>query len=347
MLKQMMKGGFLLVVCCLSTAGLAADKSKAASSAFVETATVQEVVHADQVSSTGTLVSIPGIVVRPEISGRITKIYFKSGDVVQSGAPLIEINPDVVKAQVVQAQAELRLNKLNFDRSFALYQSHDISKSDFDKSQSDYISAKAKVESAQAQLRQTNIVAAFAGKLGLSQVNIGDYVNAGQSVVNLQTLDPLKVDFSIPEICHSKIAVGQQVSLRTDAYPQESFIGTVEAVESLVNQNNRTLNIRANVPNEKGKLIPGGFVEVSLKFADRKLIMIPQTSLVYSLAGNYVYKVVGGKAEKVAVTLGEKDSNNVVVKSGLSVGDVVVTTGQLKVHPGADLIVVENKKEAS
>lgn len=345
MLKRLVSGIFLLTSCCLAHTALATEVKSKIPPAFVETTTVQDVMHLDQVSSTGTLVSVPGIVVKPEISGRITKIYFKSGDIVPSGAPLIEINPDIVRAQLVKAEADLNLDKLNFERSSQLYKSHDISKSDFDKAQADYSSAKAQVESVQAQLRQTVIVAAFAGKLGISQVNIGDYVNAGQSIVNLQTINPLKVDFSIPEICHSKVAVGQQVSLRTDAYPQEVFIGTVEALESLVNLNNRTLNIRANVPNEKLKLIPGSFVEATLKFSEQKAIMVPQTSVVYSTDGNYVYKVVAGKAEKSPVVLGEKDSNNVVVKSGLKVGDVVVTVGQLKIQPGASVVIV-NKKPA-
>ena len=346
MLKQIVITIFLLTL-CWSNIALAASKPKTMPPVFVETTTIQTTSHQDQISSTGSLLSIPGIVVKPEIPGRITKIYFNSGDVVQKGVPLVEINPDIIKATLIQTLAELKLNKLNFERSATLYKTRDISKSDFDQAQANYVSAKAGVDSAQAQLQQTTIVAPFAGKLGLSQVNVGDYVNIGQNIVNLQTLDPLKVDFSIPELYQSKIAVGQIVSLCSDAYPHETFSGKVEAFESLVNTNNRTLNVRANVPNKNGKLIPGGFVEVSLQFAEQQLIMIPQTAIVYDPSGNYVYKVVAGKAEKTAVTLGEKNADNVTIKSGLKVGDVVVTAGQIKMYPGAQVIVAGNKPPGS
>ena len=342
MLKQIVIIVFLLTFCC-SNVALAASKPKTMPPVFVETITVQTTSHQDQISSTGSLLSIPGIIVKPEISGRITKIYFNSGDVVQKGALLIEINPDIIKATLVQALAELKLNKLNFDRSATLYKTRDISKSDLDQALANYSSAKASVESAQAQLQQTTIVAPFTGKLGLSQVNVGDYVTAGQNIVNLQTLDPLKVDFSIPELYQSKVAIGQILSLRSDAYPNETFSGKVEAFESLINQNNRTLNVRANVPNKNGKLIPGGFVEINLQFAKQQLIMIPQTAIVYDPSGNYVYKVVAGKAEKTSVVLGEKNSDDVTIKSGLKIGDVVVTAGQIKISPGAQVILAGSK----
>ncbi|MBU0744969.1 MAG: efflux RND transporter periplasmic adaptor subunit [Gammaproteobacteria bacterium] len=313
---------------------------------FVETYVAKTKSYPDQIMSTGTLISIPGIIVKPEISGRITKIYFNSGDMVSEGSLLIEINPDIIKAQLAAAQAKLRLNKLNFDRSSSLYKTHDISKSDFDQAQANYNSARANVDSMQAELQQTTIVAPFAGKLGLTQVNVGDYVSAGQSIVNLQTIDPLKVDFSVPEFYQSKVTLNQQVFLRTDAYPGKIFHGSVEAFESLINQNNRTLSIRANVPNKEAKLIPGGFVEVALQFSVQQLIMVPQTSIVYAPDGNYVFKVVAGKAEKTKVILGAKDSNNVVVKTGLKDGDVVITAGQIKVRPGSAVMVAGNKKPA-
>lgn len=333
---------FILISSCFSLA-LAAEKTKAAP-VNVETVTVQLVSHPDQISATGTLISIPGIIVKPEISGRVTKIYFKSGEVVSTSTPLIEINPEIIKAQLAEAEAALNLNRLNFSRSTALYKTHDIAKSDFDQAKANYDGAQAKVASVLAQLQQTTVVAPFAGKLGLSQVNVGDYINVGQSIVNLQTLDPLKVDFSIPELYQNRVAIGQTVLLHTDSNPGKTFSGQVEAVESLINQNNRTLNVRANIPNKNGELIPGGFAEVTLRFAEERLIMVPQTAIVYSLGGNYVFKVVANQAEKVMVTLGSKDSNNVVIQSGLKVGELIITSGQTKIYPGSPVLVNENKK---
>lgn len=331
---------FIVILGCYTNGS--AVKAKAADKAptvSVETVVVKFTPKSEQIVSTGNLIAIPGIIVKPEVGGRITNIYFTSGDVVEQGTALVEINPDIIQAELVAAQAELKVNRLNFERSFSLYQTHDISKSDFDRAQANYNSAKANVDSTRAQLRQTAIVAPFPGKLGLSKVSVGDYVTAGQSIVTLQTVDPLKVDFSVPEVYQSKIKVGQTVILRTDAYPQETFSGQVEAIESLINQNNRTLNIRANVPNKNGKLVPGGFVTVTVLLSERQAVAIPQTSIVYDPDGSYVYKVVEGKARKTKVVLGEKDSDNVIVTAGLALGDVVVTAGQLKIYPGAQVIV--------
>jgi len=329
----------------LNPADLAfAKSSPAIPPAFVDTITVQPSARQDQISVTGSLISIPGIVVKPEISGRITKINFKSGDTIAAGTPLIEINPDLIKAQLAQAQARSQLTRLQFERATKLYKTADVSKNDFDTAQANYNSARAQVEYAQAQLRQANIVAPFFGKLGLSQVNLGDYVNAGQSIVNLQLLDPLRVDFSISEAYLSKVTIGQNVLLHTDAYPNETFTGKVEAIESLINQNNRTLNVRASVPNKDGKLLPGTFAEVTLQFGEQQqLIIIPQTAVVYTPEANYVFKVVNDKAVRVAVVIGDRDSDNIVIKSGIKAGDVIVTAGQLKIREGSPVAMTENK----
>lgn len=348
MLKQIVTCFFLIMV--LNPVGLAAAKSSSAVPAtFVDVVTVQPSTRQDQVVATGSLVSIPGISVRPEISGRITKINFKSGDTVAAGDPLVEINPDLIKAQLAQAQARVQLTRLQFERASKLYKTADISKNDFDIALANYDAARAQVEYSQAQLRQVNIVAPFFGKLGLSQVNLGDYVNAGQSViVNLQLLDPLRVDFSISEAYLGKVRVGQVVSLRTDAYPNETFTGKVEAIESLINQDNRTLNVRASVPNKDGKLLPGTFVESTLQFGlQQRLIIIPQTAVVYTPEANYVFKVVDGKAVKVAVVIGERDSDNIIIKSGIKEGDVIVTAGQLKIHEGSPVDITKSKSSAS
>lgn len=342
MLKQIINATVCIIL--LSYTDLVLANSAQIPPAFVEAITAQPTSRQDQVAATGTLIAIPGIVVKPEISGRITKIYFKSGDSIVAGAPLIEINTDILKAQLAKAQAQAQLTRLQFARFSKLYKTHDISKADFDKAQADYNSAQAQVENVQAQLRQANITTPFTGKLGLSQINIGDYVNAGQNIVNLQSLDPLKVDFSVPEAYLSKVAVGQTVLLKTDAYPEETFVGKVEAIESLINDNNRTLNIRANIPNKDGKLLPGAFVETTLQLAlQQNLIIIPQTAVVYAPEGNYVFKVINGKAKKAAVILGTLDNKKVVIKSGIKAGDVIVTAGQLKIHEGAPVVVTKSK----
>lgn len=331
--------GFVLVFGTMFSYGKQA-KGMQMPPSFVETSTVALSNRQQQVAATGTLTAIPGIVIKPEISGRVTKVYFKSGDTVKKGAPIIEIYPDIIKAELAQAEATLQLTKLNYDRSVQLYKSHDVSKADNDKATADYNSAKARVEQAKAQLSQTTIVAPFNGRLGLSQINIGDFVSSGTEIVNLQSMDPIYVDFSIPEVYISKVATGQDVKVRTDAYPGVTFIGKVEALESAINQANRTLMLRASIPNKDGKLIPGTFVEVSvLVNVEQQAIEIPQTAVVFSPEGNFVYKVIDGKASKAIVTLGDRDADKVVVKNGLVAGDVIITSGQLKVQDGAPVMV--------
>ena len=311
--------------------------------AFVETIKVKPVVLDEEVYATGTLLSIPGAVIKAEIPGRITKVHFNSGSMVKEGEQLIEINPDVIKAQLAAAEAQFNLSRLNLSRAKTLYGSRDIAKSDFDQVQANYNADEARVKGLRSTLAQAIIVAPFAGRLGLSQISIGDYVNAGQNIVNLQTIDPLKVDFSISEVHQHRVAVGQHVVLKSDAYPANVFSGTVEAVESLINQNNRTLTIRASVPNPDGLLVPGGFVGVTLSLDPQSTIMVPQTAIVYALDGNYLFKMVSGKAEKTKVELGIKDRDSVEIKSGVSEGDVIVTTGQMKIAPNTKLIDVSDQ----
>lgn len=345
MLKQVLTWILFGTILHYNTAIMA--KSAKIPPTFVEVITVVGNDHQEQISATGSLISIPGIIVKPEISGRITKVYFKSGDTVAAGTSLVEINTDVIKAQLADAKAQSNLAKAQFGRAEELYKTKDVSKDAFERAKANIASAQAKLENMQAQLRQANIVAPFAGKLGLSQVSVGDYVNAGQSVlVNLQSMDPLSVDFSIPENYLSKVAIGQTVLLRTDAYPKEIFTGTVEAIESLINQKNRTLSIRASVPNKDGRLLPGAFVETTLQLSkQQKLIMVPQTAVVYSPSGNYVFKIINNKAQKAPVTIGERDSSNIIIKSGISIGDTIITAGQLKIGDGSPVIIVGNNKK--
>lgn len=314
--------------------------------AMVETSTVHLTSQQVQIATTGNVIAIPGITIKPEASGRITKIFFKSGDQVTAGAPLIEINPDILKARLTQTIAEWKLAQLNYERSAKLYETHSISKADLDNSKAKLSSTKAEVDSAQASLNQTTVTAPFSGQLGLSAVNLGDFVNIGQNIVNLESLDPIFIDFTIPEVYLKEISKGQTILIRSDIYPKETFTGTVVATESRIDPTNRTLKLRAAVANKEGKLLPGTFVEVNLltkKLAD--VISIPQTAVVYSSDGNYVFTVEKNKAVKVSVQLGDRTAENIVVTEGLKPGDVVITAGQQKVHPGGPVIIINDKNQ--
>lgn len=327
-------------------AGKKATQKSALPPVVVEVAKVSSSTIYDQLTATGTLISFPGVVVKPEIAGRVTNVYFKSGDEVQAGTPLIEIYPDIIKAQLLQSQSELKLNQLNFERYAKLYATRTVSKADYDQSKANLDSSTAKVAQMQANLGQTLIKAPFSGHLGVNLISLGQYISVGQDIVSLQSLDPIYVDFTIPEIYTSKIAVNQEVKIQSDAYPDEVFKGKVVAIDPLVNQSTRSIKVRAEIANKDKKLLPGAFAEVILFVGSAKqVIKIPQTAIIYDPNGNYVYKVIDNKAVKAMVTLGARDDKNIVIQNGLVVGDVVVTAGQLKIaQEGTPVIVATPHK---
>jgi membrane fusion protein (multidrug efflux system) len=302
---------------------------------IVNTVKVQYKNYQQKIISTGSLIAIPGIMVKSEVSGRIAKIDFKSGKKVAMGAPLIEINSDILKPQLIQAKAELDLEMKQFDRVAKLFQRHFISESDVDSIKTKLVTDKSKVSQYEAELKQMMVTAPFDGTLGLAMVSLGDYVEKGQEIVKLNKLNPIYADFSIPETLLTAVAIGQTVLLSSDAYPQQVFEGKVVAFDSGVNQSNRTIMVRAGIPNKGEKLFPGVFVKAILLVGKpKKVMVIPQTAVIRSADENYVYKVQDGKAKKVKVILGESNADFVIINSGLQINDKVITSGELKVSDG-------------
>lgn len=302
---------------------------------LVEIATAQKTQWQQRVETAGSLKAEQGVMVKPEIAGRITKILFKSGQLAKKNDPLVQLNPDIIKAELAADKAELALQKANYERVLALNKLQATSKAEMDKASAQYQNAQANFERAQARLNQTLITAPFDGRLGLRLANVGDYVSVGDNLVNLQDTDPMLVDFDIPEVYLGKIAVGQTVLIRVDAYPNKTFTGTVTAFNSAVDMSTRTLEMRAETPNKDGLLIPGSFADVTLFVGPtRPVIEIPKTALIYSSQGPFVYKVVQNKAVKTPVSLGEVYDKTVIVEKGLAAGDKVITAGQLKIQDG-------------
>lgn len=284
---------------------------------------------------TGTLVAEHGLVVKSEVAGRISKLFFKSGQTIHANDPLVQLNPDVLEAQLKQNEAELHLDELAFERNKGLAEKKVVSVADYDQVLANYQSAQAKVAGVEAELNQLLIRAPFAGKLGLQQINIGDYVDAGTPIVNLQSVDPIYVDFSVAEINMDQIKLGQLVTVQVTAYPSQKVSGHVIAMESLINPDTRTLMVRAILPNSKGNLIPGAFVEVQLSGSQRqRVIAVPETALLNTAAGpmTAVYVVKNNQAVLTKVTLIKQRRNDVLVNSGLKAGDQIVIFGQMKLQ---------------
>lgn len=306
----------------------------------VEVSKAKQTIDQQQISAIGSLAAVQGIVVRPEIPGKVSKIYVKSGQMVTANTPLIEINPNIYQAQLAQAQARLKLAKLAYGRAAKLYKTHAVSTAELDQAAENMNVEEGEVAELQAKLAQTIIKAPFGGRLGLIQVNVGDYVNIGQAIVNLQALDPLRVDFTIPETYLASLAVGQKVTVKVDPYPGKIFTGQIYALDSRLDSNTRSLAVRAKINNPEHKLLPGIFAEVTLFIGTKKpAISIPQTALMYDASGSYVYKVVKNRAVKTAVTVGKQGSKTVVITKGLTVNAIVVSAGQIKLRDGSAVMV--------
>lgn len=293
----------------------------------VKTQPWQQEIHA-----TGSLSALDGIVVRPEIPGRVTQIYFKSGEDVTQGTPLMALDQNILQAQLKSYQANLVLRQQQYDRAGKLYKLNAVAQADFQTAESNLRAAQAQTDEAAAQLKQAIITAPFNGRLGLRLVSVGDYVTPGQNLVNLQSLNPIVVNFSVPEVYLNKIAVGDNVEIHSDAFPNQAFNGKVYALDSVIDPNTRTLPMRATIPNPDKKLLPGSFVEVTL-FAGQQqnVITIPQMAILSSLQGNYVYRLVDGKAIKTPIEILSRGDTNTIIKSGLKAGDIIITDGQIKI----------------
>jgi membrane fusion protein, multidrug efflux system len=322
----------------ISVYGKDKKSAEANEAVLVEIASVQSQSFNKHITLTGTLRANQGVMVRPEVAGRITQIYFKSGTMVVAGTPLVQLNQEVILAQLQQSQAELQLAEQNYARTLALYKMRTLARADLDNVTSRLNAAKAKVNEYQAQLDQTLIKASFTGKLGLSAVNLGDYVHVGQDLVSLEALDPIEVEFSVPQVYLDNLVVGQNVNITADAYKGQKFSGKIYAIDAQINLSNRTVAVRATIPNAAGKLLPGTFVEAELDLTSKTTnLVIPQVAVFYDVGKSYVYKVVGDKVSKTQVELGDRDRENVVLISGLNVNDKIVTAGQLNIEDGAKI----------
>ena len=295
----------------------------------------------DQIHSTGTISAIKGVIVRPEVAGRITKIYFTSGTDVKKGEPLFQIFPDILNAQLANDQAALALAQVNYDRTTVLYQKKVASKEQLDQYTSQLQQAQANLDQTKAQLVQHNIFAPFAGRIGLKMVDVGDYVNAGTDVVTLQQMNPLRIDFNVPDRYINTLAIGDTVEVKPSSSDDNTiYVGNVYAFNAAVDPDTRSFSMWAQIPNPKENLIPGTYVDITLYVGKpHPVITVPQTAALFSPQGEYVYVIVDNKAVKTQVTVGMRENNWIEVKSGLKADDVVVTAGQVKLYDGAPVAV--------
>ena len=290
----------------------------------------------EEVSAVGTLLSNESVVIRPEIAGLITEVAFEEGANITQGDLLFGLEDSIYQAELEDAQARLLLSQRNYERASDLYDRGAGTARSRDEAEAELRTARAAVQLAEARLRKTQIEAPISGVLGLRHVSEGDYVVAGDDLVNLEDIQPLKVDFSIPERFLANLGIGQRVQVTADAFPGEVFTGEVYASNPQIDVNGRSIEVRARIDNSDMRLRPGLFVRVRLELGRREdAIVIPEQSLVPRDEDVFVYKVEDQTARLTKVATGQRKYGKVEIVEGLAPGDVVVVAGQLKLNDGA------------
>ncbi len=308
-----------------------------------------------QLTAVGTLRAVRGVDVTTEIAGLVRSVDFKSGDEVKFGQVLTQLNADSDLAQLRSLEAAAELAATVYERDKAQVEAEVLSQAQLDNDAADLKSKRAQVAQQVATLDKKTIRAPFAGKLGISTVNPGQYLNPGDKLVTLQTIDPIYVDFYFPQQQLPQVAIGQEVTVTADAYPGTTFIGKVNAINPKVDSSTRNVEIEATVPNAKRLLLPGMFAAVKLNSGgEQRYLTLPQTAITYNPYGDtvFVVKRAEGKDEKkdekakptlvaqqVFVTTGPTRGDQVAILTGVEAGTEVVTSGGVKLKNGTPLII--------
>jgi len=314
----------------------------------VETMPVARRPVARGITAVGSLRSDETVVLRPEVAGLIREIRFQEGQPVTQGQVLVRLDDAIARAELAQASANLALAQSQNRRAASLQAEGFISQQGRDEATNNLKVQQAAVALARARLDKTVIVAPFAGVIGLRNVSVGDYVNAGQDLVQLEAINPLKVDFRVPEMYLTQVRAGQALEVRFDALPEIQRAGVVVAISPVVDAGARSLSVRAQVPNDDGLLRPGLFARVQLLFAREEVLVVPEAALAPAGQVQYVYRVVnsaggepraGQQAERVAVVIGQRRDGVVEIREGLQEGDMVVVAGLQRLSDGAPVVV--------
>lgn len=314
----------------------------------VEAEPVTVIALTSGLQSVGTLIAEDAVVMRPELAGIVDRIFVADGARVKAGDALYSLESQLLRAEHNEAAANIERSRRSFSRADDLVNKQLIARSEYDDAKANLSVDKARLASAAIRLAKTTLRAPFDGVVGLHQVSLGDYVQVGQAMVNLVRLDPMQVDFRIPESRLGQVAPGQRVDVQVDAFPGKTFSGQVIALDPQVDVASRSVLIRASMSNKESLLRPGLFARVDLVLKRvESAVMIPERALWPIADRSYVFRVREGKAEQVEVTTGGRKPGLVEITAGLQAGDVVVTAGQPKLHDGAPVQVAAPEAPAA
>jgi membrane fusion protein (multidrug efflux system) len=300
-----------------------------------------------QITAVGSLISVNGIDVTPQVAGIVEEIYFDSGQYVEKGTKLAVLDSDTEAADLRNFQAQLANAEAILERDKKILSKGFLSQADLDAAQSQRDALAASIERVKALIAQKTIYAPWAGRLGFRQVDVGKYVAPGQAIVWLQSVDPIYADFPVPEDQYGLIKEGQKVEAALRAYPGQVYTGEIISSDARMSEGSRAITIRAKLDNLDHKLLPGMYAAVTvLTGGVEPVVTIPQTAVTYSLYGNSVYVVVPAKqqdanakekqleVERRFVKAGEVRDGRVKIAEGVKPGEQIVIAGQNKIQPG-------------
>ncbi len=311
----------------------------------VEVAQVEKAMLVDETQSVGSLKSNQGVVLRPEVGGRVSQVLFRDGQRVKKGQLLVQFDDQLPAAQVMQATAELSIAQANHKRNQELVAQNFISKRSLDESDAALQVAQAKLALAQATLQRLKVYAPFDGVAGLRQINVGDYLKDGADMVNIEDIEAVLLDFRLAERFQSKVKPGQKAQVTLDALPGRKFTAMIQAIDPLIDANGRSVGVRGCIDNRQMQLRPGMFARVNAVFGERAdAMVIPEEAIVPQGGRSFVVKVVPGPnkdeliSERVTVKVGLRQPGKVEILEGLSVGDSVVIAGQQRLQKDGTLV---------
>ncbi|WP_313056069.1 efflux RND transporter periplasmic adaptor subunit [Pseudomonas lopnurensis] len=323
----------------------------------VEAQTARRLDWQSRLPAIGTLKASQGIDLSVEIAGTISAVQFRSGEQVARGQPIVLLDSEVEQASLASAEADLALARLEFQRARSLLERQALSRSEYDRLNAQLQKADASVAQLRASLAKKRVLAPFAGTIGIRQVDVGDFVAAGTPIATLQDLSMLYVDFFLAEQHVPLLALGQRVQLQVAAYPGERFEGVISALNPKVETTTRNVQVRAELSNPDGRLLPGMFADLQVLLPTRTgQVVVPETAITYTLYGNSVLLVSEGAApegvtsdgpylvvERRFVTTGERRDGLVLILDGLEGGERVITAGQLKLDNGTHVTLADQR----
>jgi membrane fusion protein (multidrug efflux system) len=308
----------------------------------------------DETQAVGSLRSRQGVMLRPEVAGRVKQIFFNDGQRVRKGQLMVQLEDQLQQAQVAQARAELSIAEANHKRNQELVAQNFISQRSLDESAAALEVSRAKLSLAQATLQRLQVLAPFDGIAGLKQINVGDYLKDGADMVNVEDIDAVLLDFRLPERFQAKVRAGQKAQLTVDALPGRPFSAIVQAVDPLIEANGRSVGVRGCIDNRQQQLRPGMFARVNAVFGSRdNALVIPEEAIIPQGGRTFVVKVVQGDkpdvrvSERVAVKVGLRQPGKVEILEGLSAGDTVVTAGHQRLQKDGTAVRVVDLPQSS